>query len=126
MAGFAGADRGKRAPADARNGYRRPTDKSDVSRDDRSDFGRGKSVFAAIQAKLVQAQADEYWRSFVGEEIFGNDDFGLLKHDIAAMARDGGRLKKTAIVALARKLLVALWKYVTAGVVIEGAIVKSA
>jgi transposase len=27
-------------------------------------------------------------------------------------------------VALARKLLVALWKYVTAGVVIEGAIVK--
>jgi hypothetical protein len=26
----------------------------------------------------------------------------------------------------ARKLLVALWKYVTAGVVIEGAIVKSA
>jgi len=40
--------------------------------------------------------------------------------------RNGGRLKKTAIVALARKLLVALWKYVTAGVVIEGAIVKSA
>ncbi len=39
---------------------------------------------------------------------------------------NGGRLKKTAIVALARKLLVALWKYVTAGVVIEGAIVKSA
>ena len=37
---------------------------------------------------------------------------------------NGGRLKKTAIVALARKLLVALWKYVTAGVVIEGAIVK--
>jgi transposase len=34
--------------------------------------------------------------------------------------RNGGRLKKTTIVALARKLLVALWKYVTAGVVIEG------
>jgi transposase len=29
-------------------------------------------------------------------------------------------------VALARKLLAALWKYVTAGVVIEGAIVKNA
>jgi transposase len=41
-------------------------------------------------------------------------------------SRNGGRLKKTAIVALARKLLVALWKYVTAGVVIEGAIVKGA
>ena len=41
-------------------------------------------------------------------------------------SHNGGRLKKTTIVALARKLLVALWKYVTAGVVIEGAVVKSA
>jgi transposase len=40
--------------------------------------------------------------------------------------RNGGRLKKTTIVALARKLLVALWKYVTAGVLIEGAIMISA
>ena len=40
--------------------------------------------------------------------------------------RNGGRLKKTTIVALARKLLVALWKYVTAGVIIEGAIMMSA
>ena len=39
--------------------------------------------------------------------------------------RNGGRHKKTTIVALARKLLVALWKYVTAGVVIEGAAIKS-
>ncbi len=36
--------------------------------------------------------------------------------------RNGGRLRKTTIVALARKLLVALWKYVTAGVMIEGAV----
>ena len=34
--------------------------------------------------------------------------------------------RKVAIVALARKLLVALWKYVTAGVVIEGAALKGA
>jgi transposase len=39
--------------------------------------------------------------------------------------RNGGRLKKPTIVALARKLLVALWKYVTAGVVIEGAVLKA-
>ena len=39
---------------------------------------------------------------------------------------NGGRLRKTTIVALARKLLVSLWKYVTAGVVIEGAVMKSA
>jgi transposase len=42
------------------------------------------------------------------------------------VTRNGGRFKKTAIVALARKLLVALWKYVTAGVVVEGAVMKSA
>jgi len=36
----------------------------------------------------------------------------------------GGRKRKTTIVALARKLLVALWRYVTAGVVIEGAVMK--
>ncbi len=40
--------------------------------------------------------------------------------------RNGGRLRKSTIVALARKLLVALWKYVTAGVVIEGAVLKRA
>ncbi|WP_246718119.1 IS110 family transposase, partial [Rhizobium sp. BK060] len=39
---------------------------------------------------------------------------------------NGGRLKKAAIVALARKLLIALWKFVTAGVVIEGAVMKTA
>jgi transposase len=34
-------------------------------------------------------------------------------------------MKKATIVALARKLLVALWKYATSGVLIEGAIMKS-
>ena len=38
--------------------------------------------------------------------------------------RNGGRLRKTTIVALVRKLLVALWKYVTAGVVVEGAVMR--
>jgi transposase len=38
----------------------------------------------------------------------------------------GGRLKKPMIVALARKLLIALWKYMTAGIVIEGAVIKTA
>ncbi len=39
--------------------------------------------------------------------------------------RSGGRFKKSTIVALARKLLVALWKYISAGVVIEGAVMKA-
>src|ERR1700730_12054466 len=38
----------------------------------------------------------------------------------------GERGRKGSIVALARKLLVALWKYVTHGVVIEGAVMKPA
>lgn len=37
----------------------------------------------------------------------------------------GPRTKKVTIVALARKLLVALWKYVTSGIVIEGADMKT-
>src|SRR4051794_28363892 len=44
----------------------------------------------------------------------------------ARIKRKGGRLGKTTIVALARKLLVALWKYATAGVLIEGAVLKQA
>ena len=40
--------------------------------------------------------------------------------------QNGGRGKKAAIVALARKLLVALWKFVSSGVVIEGAVMKAA
>ena len=42
------------------------------------------------------------------------------------IAQNEGRLKKRMIVALARKLLVALWKYVTSGVVIEGAVMRAA
>ena len=40
--------------------------------------------------------------------------------------RDGGRGKKATIVALARKLLVALWKFTSDGVLIEGAVMKPA
>ena len=40
--------------------------------------------------------------------------------------RSGGRFRKTMITALARKLLVAFWKYATAGVVIEQATMKTA
>jgi transposase len=44
---------------------------------------------------------------------------------LECVERHGGRVRKTVITALARKLLVALWKYVTAGVVIEGAMLKA-
>jgi transposase len=41
----------------------------------------------------------------------------------ARVTQNGGRQKKSMIVALARKLLVALWKHVISGVVIQGAAV---
>jgi transposase len=37
-----------------------------------------------------------------------------------------GRLKKVLLVALARKLLIALWRYATNGVVPQGAVLKPA
>jgi transposase len=51
-------------------------------------------------------------------------DSALTRWFKKRVAEGGGRQRKTMIVALARKLLIALWKYVTAGVVIEGAVFK--
>jgi len=53
-------------------------------------------------------------------------DSALSKWFEERVRRNAGRYKKPTIIALARKLLVALWKYVTAGVVIEGAVMKQA
>ena len=44
----------------------------------------------------------------------------------ARVGKIGGRIKKIMIVALARKLLVALWRYVTDGVIPDGAKMKVA
>lgn len=60
--------------------------------------------------------------------------FWLLHQPTSALSRwfqervklDGGRRGKPAVIALARKLLIALWKFVRHGVVIEGAIMKTA
>lgn len=53
-------------------------------------------------------------------------DSALSQWFKARVERNAGRMKKATIVALARKLLVALWKYVSSGVVIEGAVIKKA
>lgn len=60
--------------------------------------------------------------------------FWLLHQPQSALSRwfqdrvklDGGRRRKPAIIALARKLLIALWRFVHHGVVIEGAVMKAA
>jgi transposase len=52
-------------------------------------------------------------------------DSTLTKWFNARFAKGGGRSRRLGIVALARKLLVALWRYLKDGVVPEGAIVKA-
>lgn len=49
----------------------------------------------------------------------------LTRWFLAKIEGQGKRIKRIAIVALARKLLVALWRYVADGVVPEGAVLKA-
>ena len=53
-------------------------------------------------------------------------DLALSRWFRARVGAGKGRIRRIAIVALARKLLVALWRYVTQGVVPEGAVLKAA
>lgn len=58
----------------------------------------------------------------------------LRHHQDSALSRrfhervnhKGGRRKKSTIVAMAQKLRIALWRYATTGVVIDGAVMKAA
>jgi transposase len=52
-------------------------------------------------------------------------DSALTKWFLGRLKGAGGRHKKRLIVALARKLLVALWKYLETGEPIEGAVMKT-
>lgn len=53
-------------------------------------------------------------------------DSALTRWFHARVGNERGRVRRIAIVALARKLLIALWRYVTHGEVPEGAALKSA
>ena len=49
----------------------------------------------------------------------------LSRWFVQRVGQGRGRVRRIAIVALARKLLVALWRYVTHGIVPEGAVFKA-
>jgi transposase len=49
----------------------------------------------------------------------------LSRWFMARFGSGGKRMRRIGIVALARKLLIALWKYLEQGIVPEGAILKS-
>jgi transposase len=53
-------------------------------------------------------------------------DSALSQWFFERVQRNGGRMRKATIVALARKLVVAFWKYVTSSVVIEGPVMQAA
>lgn len=53
-------------------------------------------------------------------------DSALAQWFLARVGNQKGRIKRIAIVALARKLAVALWRYVTTGMLPEGAATKAA
>src|SRR5580658_5740359 len=53
-------------------------------------------------------------------------DSALSRWFRARVGNERGRVRRIAIVALARKLLIALWRYVTLGEVPEGAVLKAA
>jgi transposase len=44
----------------------------------------------------------------------------------ARVGGTGARMRKVMVVALARKLLIALWRFATQGVIPEGAVMKPA
>ncbi|TCU11813.1 hypothetical protein EV131_13619, partial [Rhizobium laguerreae] len=84
-------------------------------------------VALRVGGKVHMAQFSMEIMHLTGSVLRGNQQTSALSRwFVDRVQSNGGRLKKAAIVALARKLLIALWKFVTAGVVIEGAVMKTA
>ena len=53
------------------------------------------------------------------------EEYGSQTVLYMAMEHGGKRMRRIGIVALARKLLIALWKYLEHGVVPEGAVLQA-
>lgn len=83
------------------------------------DREQGDSKAGNPRLRTTMVQLSWLWLRF-------QPDSALTRWFQERVTHSGGRGRKVAIVALARKLLVALWKYATAGVVIEGAIMTAA
>ena len=83
-------------------------------------FVAGGFSTTRYQAELLKLQL----------ELCHVQEWAALSRERAIVALEGrsgagkGRIRRTMIVALARKLMVALWRYVTQGLVPEGAVIK--
>lgn len=80
-----------------------------------TEQGISKSGNPRLRSTMVQLSW--FW-------LLHQPDSALSRWFHARVKLDGGRRKKLTIIALARKLLIALWKFARHGVIIEGAIFK--
>ena len=83
------------------------------------DREQGVSKSGNPRLRTTMVQAAWLWLRY-------QPDSALSRWFQERVSRNGGRGKKVAIIALARKLLVAFWKYAMSGVVIEGAVMTKA
>ena len=81
---------------------------------------REQGITKAGNPRLRHAMVELAW--FWVRHQPGSD---LSRWFVARVGEGRGRIRRIAIVALARKLLVALWRYVTQGVVPQGAVFKA-
>jgi transposase len=81
------------------------------------DQGVSKSGNPTLRTMMVQLSW--FW-------LLHQPDSALSQWFRKRTSPEGGGRRKPAIIAMARKLLIALWKFVNHGVVIEGAIMKQA
>lgn len=83
------------------------------------DREQGVSKSGNPRLRTTMVQAAWLWVRY-------QPDSALSRWFQERVRRNGGRGKKVAIIALARKLLVAFWKYAMNGVMIEGAVIAKA
>ncbi len=88
----------------------------DESGSKRREKGIGKAGNPRVRRGLIQLA----WRLLMFQP-----DAALVRWYRERTAGGKGAIKKTMIVALARKLLIALWSYATAGVMPEGVVLKA-
>lgn len=79
------------------------------------DHEQGVSKSGNPRLRTMMVQAAWLWLRY-------QPDSALSRWFQGRVSRNGGRGKKVAIIALARKLLEAFWKYAMSGVVIDGAV----
>lgn len=80
---------------------------------------QGVSKSGNPRLRTVMVQISWFW-------LLHQPQSALAKWFQERVKNNGGRRRKQAVIALARKLLIALWKFVRHGVEIEGAVLKAA